>query len=300
MSWPRQFSAGERRVPTEQAAKSRLLDGVCVVFPGDDLLARDLASSAGQLLLTLRADAGYATAASSGNPAGVACVAAADVRRQGDLRSQQHLAAELQRLRPGDAVLSEEAADTTGRLSASRVWIIDPLDGTREFGEPGRSDWAVHVALWQDGDLVAGAVSLPAQDRVLSTAEPVSRPGGGHVRQPMRVLVSRSRPPEFVQKMASELGAELVPMGSAGAKVAAVITGQADAYVHSGGQYEWDSAAPVAVARAAGLHASRINGASLRYNQPDPSVPDILICPVECAEQLLSAIGSAQHDSRAG
>jgi 3'(2'), 5'-bisphosphate nucleotidase len=277
-----------------------------VVFPGDDLLARDLASSAGQLLLSLRAAAGYATAPGTQDPPGVPSPAA-DVRKQGDLRSQEYLAAELRRLRPGDAVLSEEAVDDSGRLSASRVWIIDPLDGTREFGEPGRSDWAVHVALWQDGGLVAGAVALPAQGRVLSTAEPVSRTPGpagavgpsSTTEEPMRVLVSRSRPPEFVQKMASELGAELVPMGSAGAKMAAVITGQADAYVHSGGQYEWDSAAPVAVARAAGLHASRIDGSALRYNQADPSVPDIVICPVELADQLLDAIASAQHDGRA-
>jgi 3'(2'), 5'-bisphosphate nucleotidase len=270
-----------------------------VVFPGDDLLARDLASSAGQLLLSLRASAGYGAAASPGDPSGAALVAAAELRRQGDLQSQEYLAAELQRLRPHDCVLSEEAVDNPDRLAADRVWIIDPLDGTREFGEPGRRDWAVHVALWQDGDLVAGAVALPAQDRVLSTAEPIARPAGS-VREPMRVLVSRSRPPEFVQKMASELGAELVAMGSAGAKVAAVITGEADAYVHSGGQYEWDSAAPVAAARAAGLNASRIDGSALRYNQPDPSVPDILICPVECADQLLSAIVSARRDSRTG
>ncbi|MGO8958470.1 MAG: 3'(2'),5'-bisphosphate nucleotidase CysQ [Streptosporangiaceae bacterium] len=262
-------------------------------------MARDLATSAGQLLLSLRAAAGYATAAGSGESPGGSPVAAADVRRQGDLRSQEFLAAELQRLRPADAVLSEEAVDNLGRLSAGRVWIIDPLDGTREYGEPGRSDWAVHVALWQDGDLVAGAVALPAQGRVLSTAQPPNRQAD-RVQGPMRVLVSRSRPPGFVQKMAGELGAELVPMGSAGAKVAAVITGEADAYVHSGGQYEWDSAAPVAVARAAGLHASRIDGSALRYNQPEPAVPDILICPVECADQLLTAIGSAQHDSRFG
>lgn len=297
--------AVRRRALIELAAEGRLPDGECVVFPGDDLLARDLASSAGQLLVRLRAAAGYATAAGTQDPPSVP--SPAEVRRQGDLRSQEYLAAELRRLRPGDAVLSEEAVDDSGRLSANRVWIIDPLDGTREYGEPGRSDWAVHVALWQDGGLVAGAVALPAQGHVLSTAEPVSR-APGSVRTvgpsstaegPMRVLVSRSRPPEFVQKMASELGAELVPMGSAGAKMAAVIIGQADAYVHSGGQYEWDSAAPVAVARAAGLHASRIDGSALRYNQPDPSVPDILICPVESAGQLLGAIASAQRDSRA-
>jgi 3'(2'), 5'-bisphosphate nucleotidase len=272
-----------RRAVRNRPSRPRLghhPDGACVVVPSDDLLAHDLAESAGKLLLGLRA----ASATDS----------AEWLRRQGDRLSHEFLAAELARLRPGDAVLSEEAADDPARLSASRVWIIDPLDGTREFGEPGRSDWAVHVALWQDGDLVAGAVALPALGRVLSTAEPAGRPEG-QVSGPMRVLVSRSRPPGFVQKMASDLGAELVPMGSAGAKAAAVVTGDADAYVHSGGQYEWDSAAPVAVARAAGLHASRIDGSELAYNRPDPSVPDILICPVGCADQLLSAISSARR-----
>jgi 3'(2'), 5'-bisphosphate nucleotidase len=172
------------------------------------------------------------------------------------------------------------------------VWIVDPLDGTREFGEAGRTDWAVHVALWQDGDLTAGAVALPAQAEVLSTAEP--RPATGAVPgERLRLIVSRSRPPEFMTRMAAALGADLVPMGSAGAKAAAVVMGQADAYVHAGGQYEWDSAAPVAVARAAGLHASRIDGSELRYNQAVPSVPDILICPIELAAKMLDAIGDA-------
>jgi 3'(2'), 5'-bisphosphate nucleotidase len=188
-------------------------------------------------------------------------------------------------------VLSEEGADDLSRLSARRVWIVDPLDGTREFGEPGRTDWAVHVALWQDGDLAAGAVALPAQDSVLSTAKPL--PVRPERSGPLRVLVSRSRPPEFVAPMVDDLGAVTLPMGSAGAKAAAVITGAADAYVHAGGQYEWDSAAPVAVARAAGLHASRIDGSELVYNRADPSVPDILICPIEFAAKLLSAIDRA-------
>jgi 3'(2'), 5'-bisphosphate nucleotidase len=246
----------------------------------DDLLATQLADQAGQRLLTLRA---------AGGEPGV-------LRAAGDRQAHEFLTGELARLRPGDAVLSEEGSDDLARLSARRVWIVDPLDGTREFGEPGRSDWAVHVALWADGDLTAGAVALPARGTVLSTAGPrgVVPPGGHDGSLPLRLLVSRSRPPAFVQAMAGDLGADLVGMGSAGAKAAAVIMGEADAYVHGGGQYEWDSAAPVAVARAAGLHASRIDGSALRYNQADPSVPDILICPPELADRLLSAIGRAR------
>lgn len=253
-----------------------------------------LASEAGRRLLALRAEGGDAKA----------------LRDAGDRLSHEFLTGELARLRPGDAVLSEEGADDPARLSASRVWIVDPLDGTREYGEPGRTDWAVHVALWADGELTAGAVGLPAQDVVLSTAE--SNPAGPLTRRqaggadeapagsrqgsglPLRLLVSRSRPPAFVTDLAASLDALLVPMGSAGAKAAAVIDGQADAYVHSGGQYEWDSAAPVAVARAAGLHASRIDGSDLRYNQENPSVPDILICPIDLAATLLGAISRSR------
>lgn len=238
------------------------------------MLARDLAVAAGERLLALRKD--------GGDPA--------ELRHAGDLLSHEFLTAELARLRPGDAVLSEEGKDDAARLSASRVWIVDPLDGTREFGEAGRVDWAVHVALWEDGELTAGAVALPAQGRVLSTADPIPPPAAP--QDPLRLLVSRSRPPEFVQRLAERLGAVLVPLGSAGAKAAAVISGEADAYVHSGGQYEWDSAAPVAVARSAGLHTSRIDGSKLAYNQASPSLPDILICLAAIAPQLLETIGS--------
>jgi 3'(2'), 5'-bisphosphate nucleotidase len=238
----------------------------------DDVLARDLAVAAGTRLLALRAKGGDPT----------------ELRNAGDRLSHEFLAAELARLRPGDAVLSEEGKDDPARLSARRVWIVDPLDGTREFGEPGRVDWAVHVALWADGELTAGAVALPAQERVLSTAEPISPLPPP--QDPLRLLVSRSRPPQFVQRLAAEIGATLVPLGSAGAKAAAVITGVADAYVHSGGQYEWDSAAPVAVARSAGLHTSRIDGSKLAYNQASPSLPDILICPAVIAPLLLKTI----------
>jgi 3'(2'), 5'-bisphosphate nucleotidase len=201
--------------------------------------------------------------------------------------------------------LSEEGKDDPARLAAPRVWIVDPLDGTREFGEPARSDWAVHVALWERGDLSVGAVALPAQGLVLSTADYEASQAEaapfpalvqeGQVALPagLRILVSRSRPPAFVQQLAADVGAELVPMGSAGAKAAAVIRGEYDAYVHAGGQYEWDSAAPVAVARAAGLHASRIDGSALVYNQADVSIPDILICPAWLAPGLLTAIARA-------
>jgi 3'(2'), 5'-bisphosphate nucleotidase len=204
---------------------------------------------------------------------------------EGDRVAQAFLAGELASARPDDAVLSEEAVDDPSRLEASRVWIIDPLDGTREYSE-GRHDWAVHVALWEDGDLTAAAVALPGRGRVLSTADEVdlpARPSG-----PLQIAVSRSRPPEQAQWLVEKAGAELVPMGSAGYKALAVLLGEVDAYVHAGGQYEWDSAAPVAVARAAGLHTSRVDGSALRYNQPDPRLPDLIVARPEAAEAVLA------------
>ena len=256
----------------------------------DDRLAAELATEAGQRLLELRA--------AGGDPA--------ELRRAGDRQSHEFLTAELARRRPGDAILSEEGADDPARLSASRVWIVDPLDGTREFGEPGRTDWAVHVALWDSGALTAGAVALPAQRRILSTADPpaaaprrsTADPGsaaaGRSLPVTLRLVVSRTRPPEFASRLAEATGAEIVPLGSAGAKAAAVICGEADGYVHSGGQHEWDSAAPVAVALAAGLHASRIDGSKLCYNQAEPWQPDILICQAALADMLLGAISSVR------
>jgi 3'(2'), 5'-bisphosphate nucleotidase len=243
----------------------------------DDRLAAELAEQAGKLLLDLRAE--------GGEPG--------DLRKAGDRLSHEFLAAELAARRPGDAVLSEEGKDDPARLAAERVWIVDPLDGTREFGEPGRTDWAVHVALWDRGALTAGAVALPAQGQVLATTAPPAVPPAREAGKPLRVVVSRTRPPAFLDRLGEEMSVTLVPLGSAGAKAAAVMLGEADAYIHAGGQYEWDSAAPAAVALAAGFHASRLDGAALRYNQPDPMLPDILMCPVVLAESLLEAIGAA-------
>jgi len=211
-----------------------------------------------------------------------------ELKAAGDARSQECIAEALAARYPDDAVLSEEAADDAVRLRRGRVWIIDPLDGTREFSEVERSDWAVHVALVENGALVAGAVALPARGVTLSTAEPPPTPAPARDR--IRLLVSRTRPTEHATALAAALDAEVVPMGSAGAKVAAVVLGEADVYAHTGGQYEWDSAAPVAVANAAGLHTSRFDGSPLRYNQPNPWLPDLLVCRPDVAPKVLAAI----------
>lgn len=225
-----------------------------------------------------------------------------DVRRQGlegrelkdagDMAAHELLMQLLAEHRPDDAVLSEEEHRGTesrhDRLATERVWIVDPLDGTREFSEPPRDDWAVHVALWQAGDLVAGAVAQPALGMTFHTGEPPVVPPATSPRP--RIAVSRSRPPAFVEALAEEIGADLVPMGSAGAKVMSVVRDVADAYVHAGGQYEWDSAAPVAVARAAGLHTSRVDGSPLLYNQDDVRLPDLVVCRPELAEPILAFV----------
>jgi 3'(2'), 5'-bisphosphate nucleotidase len=205
----------------------------------------------------------------------------------GDRAAHELLVRRLAELRPGDAVLSEEGIADPARLDAHRVWIVDPLDGTREFSEVPRVDWAVHVALVVDGELVAGAVSLPARDLTLATDPAPDEPPAWDGAP--RVVVSRSRPPAEATRIADRLGGELVPLGSAGAKAMAVVLGEAEVYAHSGGQYEWDSAAPVAVARAAGLHASRLDGSPLVYNQPDPYLPDLLICRAGLAERVIAA-----------
>jgi 3'(2'), 5'-bisphosphate nucleotidase len=271
-------------LPIRQNAYHAL--GVAMPDQDDDELASNLAAMAGQVLLELRSSwEGEATK---------------DLGTQGDAAAHRALVSALSAARPADAVLSEEAADDEARLTAERVWIIDPLDGTREFAEPGRLDWAVHVALVAHGHLAAGAVALPAQGITLSTSAPpvLTHPAKG----PIRMLVSRTRPPEVAIDVARELDGELIPMGSAGAKAMGVVRGQGDAYLHAGGQYEWDSAAPVAVATAAGLHASRLDGAPLRYNQPDPWLPDLLICRAELAPTLISLARAAaeRRDNASG
>jgi len=237
----------------------------------DHELAATLATDAGRLLLGVRTELADATTA--------------ERKDAGDKRSHDFLMAALAKARPDDAVLSEEGADDPVRLRSDRVWIVDPLDGTREFSELDRDDWAVHVALWQGGELIAGAVALPAQGITLATPTVAAPPA---VPAAPRIVVSRTRPPAIALQVRDALNGTLVEMGSAGAKVAAVVQGRADVYVHAGGQYEWDSAAPVAVARAAGLHTSRIDGSPLQYNRPDPLLPDLVVCRPEYAEAVLA------------
>ena len=249
----------------------------------DHQLAAELAARSAELLRALRASG----------------IDDPDVlRKQGDRRSHELLVAELAERRPADAVLSEEGTDSARRLGSRRVWIVDPLDGTREFGEPDRHDWAVHVALVIDGFPVAGAVALPALNEVWSTGG-ASTPGQPPVTAvpqasprtgPPRLAVSRTRPGPSSALVQQAFGAEPVPLGSAGFKALAVVRGAAEIYAHSGGQYEWDSAAPVAVALAHGLHASRLDGAPLTYNNPDPYLPDLLIAHPNWARPALEAV----------
>ncbi|MGN6161158.1 MAG: 3'(2'),5'-bisphosphate nucleotidase CysQ [Marmoricola sp.] len=217
-----------------------------------------------------------------------------ELKDAADLASHELLVGLLAEYRPEDAVLSEEdhrgTVSQVDRRTARRVWIIDPLDGTREFSEPPRDDWAVHVALWEDGDLVAGAVAQPALGTTFHTGEPLGPPLF-HSGRP-RLVVSRTRPPAFMDGLTAELDAELVPMGSAGAKAMSVLRGVSDAYVHAGGQYEWDSAAPVAVARAAGLFTSRVDGSPLTYNHDDPTLPDLIICRPELSAPILDFLAA--------
>ena len=211
-----------------------------------------------------------------------------DVMDGGDAASHRFLVDELARHRPDDAVLSEEGVEDPRRFDRDRVWIVDPLDGTREFGEQGRHDWAVHVALWDGDRFAAGAVSLPALELVFATEPaPVIPPPE---RERPRLITSRTRAPYAAVLVANALGADAVRLGSAGAKAMAVVLGEADIYLHDGGMYQWDSAAPAAVAQAAGLHVSRIDGSPLVYNRRDPWLPDFLVCRPELAEAVLQAL----------
>ncbi|MFM2372896.1 MAG: hypothetical protein RIS85_2618 [Pseudomonadota bacterium] len=248
----------------------------------DGQLAAHLAEVAGKLLITVR-DSGVLSLKALG--------------KAGDATANQFLIHALREQRGGDGLLSEEEKDNLDRLSASRVWIVDPVDGTREYGE-AREDWAVHVGLAVDGAPVLGAVALPGanggQGIVLRTDAPVAVPPAP---EKLRMVVSRTRPAREAVAVAEAIGAELVPMGSAGAKTMSVILGQADIYLHSGGQFEWDSCAPAAVALAHGLHASRIDGSPLIYNQADTYMPDLLICRKEHAQIVLDQIAALMASS---
>lgn len=237
----------------------------------DAALAAHLAETAGRILLEVRGSGVFSPKA---------------LGKAGDQTANQFLVHALREARPDDGLLSEEMKCDGDRLGKSRVWIVDPVDGTREYGE-ARQDWAVHVGLAVDGVATVGAVALPGAGLVLRSDQPHDVPPPAN---PLRMLVSRTRPAAEALSVAEKLGASLVPMGSAGAKAMAVVRGEADIYLHSGGQYEWDSAAPVAVARAHGLHCSRIDGSPLVYNQEDTYLPDLLICPASLAEQVLSLI----------
>ena len=241
------------------------------IIADDTELAAYLAQAAGALVLEMRETTG---------------LVAKELGNAGDRTANQYLIRTLAEQRPDDGLLSEESKDTDARLSKSRVWIIDPVDGTREYSE-GRSDWAVHVALAIDGVPVIGAVALPALNLVLRTDQPAIIPPAP---AQLRMVVSRTRPAPEAVAVADALGAELIPMGSAGAKAMAVVRGEADIYLHTGGQYEWDSCAPVAVAAACGLHVSRVDGSPLVYNQRDVYMPDLLICRKEHAPHVLALV----------
>lgn len=239
----------------------------------DAALAAELAGEAGRILLELRARGG---------------LAGKELGKEGDRLANAYLVDRLRVKRPDDGLLSEESRDTLERLFKRRVWIIDPLDGTREYGE-ARPDWAVHVGLAVEGVAQVGAVALPGLERGVVLRSDRAVPPGAHDGAP-RMLVSRTRPAAEALAVAEALGCEIVPMGSAGAKAMAVVLGQAEIYLHSGGQYEWDNCAPVAVARAHGLHCSRIDGSALVYNERDTYLPDLLICRPEWAGPVLRAV----------
>ncbi len=246
--------------------------------PEDHALAARIATETGRILIDLRQrmEADGADAST--------------LKDAGDLAAHRFIVETLATERPDDAVLSEEGTDGKERLTATRTWIVDPLDGTREYSEPPRIDWAVHIALVSDGVPIAGAVALPAESLTLSTdAAPTPPTSDGPTP---RVIVSRTRRPPEAQRLARQLEAEYIEMGSAGAKAMAVVRGQADIYAHSGGQYEWDSCAPAAVAAAAGLHCSRLDGSALVYNNDDPYLPDLLICRPEWAERSLAILNN--------
>ena len=242
----------------------------------DTQLASRLAIQTGRLLLEVR-ERMFSEGASTW-----------DVKDTGDALAQEFLAREFATHRPDDAVLSEEGREDPRRFGADRVWIVDPLDGTREFSEPGRIDWAVHIALWTVDRFAAAAVSLPAIDRVFSTDDPPTMPP--FTRERPRLVTSRSRAPYAAVLVAEGLDCDAVRLGSAGAKAMSVVMGETDIYVHDGGMYQWDSAAPAGVALAAGFHVSRLDGSDIVYNERDPWLPDFIVCRPEFAEPVLKAL----------
>ncbi len=242
----------------------------------DAELAARIALGAGRIALAVR-DSGLLGGAALGDA--------------GDQLTNQFILRALRALRPDDAILSEESVDTAERLSKERVWIVDPLDGTREYRD-GRADWAVHIALAIEGRPAAAAVAVPSQGLLLRSDAP---PRPAAPSDTLSIVISRTRPPPEAEQVAQALGAELVPLGSAGAKAAAVLTGEADIYLHSGGQHEWDNCAPVGVALAAGFHATRLDGSPLVYNRPETLVPDLLICRPELAERVRAALSGRRE-----
>lgn len=250
----------------------------------DAALAADLAADAGELLLKVRDEVGFGYPWALGDA--------------GDSLANALILRRLREERPDDAVLSEEAYDDLSRLEHDRVWIIDPLDGTREFSTPGRDDWAVHIALWQrpggpsngQREITDAAVSLPARGNIVYRSDTVTAAARVGVTDTIRIAVSATRPPAVLHRMRQTLPIQPVAIGSAGAKAMAIIDGHVDAYVHAGGQWEWDSAAPAGVVMAAGMHASRLDGSPMRYNQLDPYLPDFVMCRAELAPILLGAI----------
>ena len=211
-----------------------------------------------------------------------------DLKDEGDVAGHRYIMSALTAARPDDVILSEEAADNRKRLSAERVWIIDPIDGTNEFAEHPRHDWAIHIALWESGELTAASVALPTLG-ITFDASPAAVVPPSTRAKPL-LVTSRSRNPYCAVMVANALGCDVARLGSAGAKAMAVVMGEADIYVHDGGMYQWDSAAPSAVAKAAGLHVSRIDGSPLKYNQESLWLPDFLVCRTELAEPALKAL----------
>jgi 3'(2'), 5'-bisphosphate nucleotidase len=251
----------------------------------DAALAAEVAVDAGELLLAVRDELGFYDPYDLGDA--------------GDKRANVLILDRLHRDRPGDAVLSEEAVDDVSRVHADRLWIVDPVDGTHEYSLPGRSDWAVHVALWQRnggpaGGITDAAVALPARAEVYRTDTVVAPPP--RAEGPIRITASATRPPAVLWRLRDKMDIQLVRIGSAGAKAMAVVRGDVDAYIHAGGQWEWDSAAPAGVVQAAGLHASRLDGSPMIYNRRDPYLPDFLMCRPELADVLLEGIWSAYRD----